>query len=100
MGSILLVVGQWKKEILESASTLFDTRRGPKPAEADTGKRRSSHGEIGRLKMEVDWLKKVEFVSPLVRRGWIDGRDRLPCVDSVLADLSARHGLSTTVSSE
>ena len=33
-----VMVGQWKKEILESASTLFDTRRGPKPAETDTGK--------------------------------------------------------------
>ena len=53
-----VMVGQWKKEILESASTLFDTRRGPKPAEADTGKEDRLYGEIGRLKMEVDWLKK------------------------------------------
>lgn len=53
-----VMVGQWKKEILESASTLFDTRRGPKPAETDTGKEDRLYGEIGRLKMEVDWLKK------------------------------------------
>lgn len=51
------LVGQWKKEILESASALFDTKRGPKPVEDKSGEDRL-YGEIGRLKMEVDWLKK------------------------------------------
>lgn len=51
------MVGQWKKEILESAGTLFETKRGPKPAEDKSGEDRL-YGEIGRLKMEVDWLKK------------------------------------------
>ena len=51
------LVGQWKKEILESAGTLFETKRGPKPAEDKSGEDRL-YGEIGRLKMEVDWLKK------------------------------------------
>jgi transposase len=51
------LVGQWKKEILESASALFDTKRGPKPVEDKSGEDRL-FGEIGRLKMENDWLKK------------------------------------------
>ncbi len=51
------LVGQWKKEILESAGALFETKRGPKPAEDKSGADRL-YGEIGRLKMENDWLKK------------------------------------------
>ena len=51
------LVGQWKKEILESAGALFETKRGPKPAEDKSDEDRL-YGEIGRLKMEVDWLKK------------------------------------------
>jgi len=52
-----VLVGQWKKEILERAGALFETKRGPKPAEDKSGEDRL-YGEIGRLKMEVDWLKK------------------------------------------
>ena len=51
------LVGQWKKEILESAGALFEGKRGPKPAEDKSDEDRL-YGEIGRLKMEVDWLKK------------------------------------------
>lgn len=51
-----VVVGQWKKEIVERAATLFEGKRGPKPtAHADEER---LYGEIGRLKMELDWLKK------------------------------------------
>lgn len=53
-----VLVGQWKKEILESASGLFESKRGPKPAKVDKGNEDRLYGEIGRLKMEVDWLKK------------------------------------------
>ncbi len=28
-----VLAGQWKKEILENAGTLFDTKRGPKPVD-------------------------------------------------------------------
>ncbi len=52
-----VMVGQWKKEILERAGTLFEGKRGPKPL----GRHESDdrlYGEIGRLKMELDWLKK------------------------------------------
>ena len=51
------LVGQWKKEISESAGILFETKRGPKLVEDKSGEDRL-YGEIGRLKMENDWLKK------------------------------------------
>jgi len=53
-----VLVGQWKKEILGSASALFETKRGPKPAKDNKAEEDRLYGEIGRLKMEVDWLKK------------------------------------------
>ncbi|MGI9814794.1 IS3-like element ISPpu29 family transposase [Pseudomonas aeruginosa] len=69
------LVGQWKKEILESAGALFETKRGPKPAEDKSGEERL-YGEIGRLKMENDWLKKKGSVLD-ARVGWVDGADKL-----------------------
>jgi transposase len=50
-------VGQWKKEILQQAGTLFETKRGRKPAD-EQGEPDRLYSEIGRLKMELDWLKK------------------------------------------
>lgn len=52
-----VMVAQWKKEILARAGTLFEGKRGPKLAAAHEGDDRL-YGEIGRLKMELDWLKK------------------------------------------
>jgi len=49
-----VVVGQWRKEIVARATTLFEGKRGPTPAaHADEDR---LYGEIGRLKMELDWL--------------------------------------------
>ena len=50
-------VGQWKKEILERAGSLFEGNRGPKPVNEYSEPGRL-YGEIGKLKMELDWLKK------------------------------------------
>jgi len=50
-------VGQWKKEIQEQAKTLFEGKRGPKPTAAHR-EPELLFGEIGKLKMELDWLKK------------------------------------------
>jgi transposase len=54
-------VGQWKKVIQEQASMLFDGKRGPKAAVPD--KTEALYSEIGRLKMELDWLKKKSGMS-------------------------------------
>ena len=50
-------VGQWKREIQEHGATLFENKRGPKK-EDGPGEPERLYGEIGRLKMELDWLKK------------------------------------------
>ena len=49
-------VGLWKKE-LQQASSLFETKRGVKPVDPSASSERL-YSEIGRLKMELDWLKK------------------------------------------
>ncbi len=50
-------VGQWKKAIQEEAKRLFEGKRGPKPVVEHQEPERL-YSEIGRLKMELDWLKK------------------------------------------
>ena len=55
-------VGQWKKEILEHAGSLFEGKRGPKVVNEHSEPERL-YGEIGRLKMELDWLKKKSGLS-------------------------------------
>ena len=56
-------VGQWKRELQEQAAGLFDTRRGVRAAEPSASPDRL-YSEIGRLKMELDWLKKKSGISP------------------------------------
>lgn len=53
-----VLVGQWKKELVERAATLFEGKRGPKPASVVQAEECRLFEEIGRLKMELDWLKK------------------------------------------
>ena len=55
-------IGQWKKEILERAGSLFEGRRGPKAVNEYSEPERL-YGEIGRLKVELDWLKKKSGLS-------------------------------------
>lgn len=55
-------VSQWKKALLEDSSSLFEKKRGPAPkAEFETDEK--LYGEIGRLKMELDWLKKKSGIN-------------------------------------
>lgn len=55
-------VGQWKKEIQDQAAKLFEGKRGPKPASGASDPERL-YSEIGRLKVELDWLKKKSGLS-------------------------------------
>ena len=55
-------VGQWKKAIQERASDLFEGKRGPKPVIEHRDPERL-FSEIGKLKMELDWLKKKSGLS-------------------------------------
>ena len=49
-------VGLWKKELQEQAANVFDTKRGPKLDPSTSPDR--LYSEIGRLKMELNWLTK------------------------------------------
>jgi len=55
-------VGQWKKAIQEQAKSLFEGKRGPKPVVEHREPERL-FSEIGKLKMELDWLKKKSGIS-------------------------------------
>jgi transposase-like protein len=56
-------VGQWKKEIQEYAKTLFEGKRGTKPIAAAHREPELLYSEIGKLKVELDWLKKKSGIS-------------------------------------
>ena len=56
-------VGIWKKELQTQAPGIFDAKRGPKPADPSASPERL-YSEIGRLKMELDWLKKKSGICP------------------------------------
>jgi putative transposase len=53
-------VGQitaWKKQLLEGSPELFEDGRSKRAAE-ETANDQELYEQIGRLKMEVEWLKK------------------------------------------
>jgi transposase len=50
-------VNAWKKQLLESSSDVFGTGR-KKQAESHEEEKDKLYNQIGRLKVEVDWLKK------------------------------------------
>ena len=50
-------------EIENQACTLFEGRRGPQPV-AEHKEPEHLYGEIGRLKIELDWLKKKSEMRP------------------------------------
>jgi transposase len=52
-------VGQYKKQVLTQAGELFEGRRGPKPVSEHAEPERL-YCEIGKLKIELDWLKKSQ----------------------------------------
>ena len=50
-------MSHWKKALLEKASDLFAGKRGPRAVSEPSDPERL-YREIGRLKVELDWLKK------------------------------------------
>ena len=49
-------VNQWKRKLLDEAAELFERENGRAPSEAFGTT--ELYEQIGRLKMELDWLKK------------------------------------------
>ena len=50
-------ISQWKRQLLESGADVF-SRNGDKEAEAQSAEQSELYEQIGRLKMELEWLKK------------------------------------------
>ena len=50
-------IGQWKKQLLEGLPSIFANGRS-KAAKNDEALQARLYEEIGRLKVELDWLKK------------------------------------------
>ena len=50
-------VTQWKKQALEHLKDAFSSRRA-KAQKQDEARQDEFYGQIGRLKVELDWLKK------------------------------------------
>ena len=50
-------ISQWKKELLQNGKTLF-TKRPNKQAQQIAQRETELYEQIGRLKMELEWLKK------------------------------------------
>jgi len=58
-------VGLWKKQFLDNMSEIFETKRGPegKSAEELESDNARLYAQIGRLTMDVDWLKKKSGIT-------------------------------------
>jgi transposase-like protein len=50
-------ISQWKRQLLESGADVFN-RHGDKAAQAENAEQSELYEQIGRLKMELEWLKK------------------------------------------
>ena len=59
-------VSQWKKQLLEGASELFSRGRKDKDKEDSQAKEAELFQQIGRLQMELEWLKKTSQLVPRV----------------------------------
>jgi transposase len=57
-------VRQWKALIGQQAATLFEGKRGPKANSSATEQSADVlYSQIGRLKVELDWLKKKSGIN-------------------------------------
>ncbi len=55
-GTPTVQIGQWKKQVLQGLPKIFQRTRSPVDVDAITA---HLYQEIGRLKVEPDWLKKI-----------------------------------------
>ena len=58
-------IGQWRKTALEQLADLFMDGRKSQRADSEVEKD-ALYEEIGRLKVELDWLKKVPFKGAML----------------------------------
>jgi transposase len=55
-------VTQWKKQLLEGVGEIFSNGRG-QAAEADEQLKAELYQQVGKLQVELDWLKKKSGMS-------------------------------------
>jgi transposase len=51
------VIGNWKKQLIERLPDVFDNKRGPR-ADGQGELTEQLYMQIGKLQVELDWLKK------------------------------------------
>ena len=82
-------IHQWKRQVLEGAEELFGTVGRPRKGDSDEVSVDELYEQIGRLKMELEWLKKkwegltergesVEVLRQLIDANSADLRPHLP----------------------
>ena len=51
-------IGQWKKKLINESTEIFSQNRG-RDAKANEAEKDRLYQQIGKLQVEVDWLKKT-----------------------------------------
>jgi transposase-like protein len=51
-------IGQWKRQLLEEGPTLFDRPGAARQHREQTAREAELYEQIGRLQMELEWVKK------------------------------------------
>jgi putative transposase len=62
-------IGQWKRQLLQGLPEVFQQKRNPVDIDALTA---PLYQEIGRLKMELDWLKKNQVLTLEEKRACVE----------------------------
>ena len=53
-----ILLSEWKRHLLETGSQLFEKAKKPAQAKEEAKEKAELFEQIGRLKMELEWLKK------------------------------------------
>ena len=69
-------ISNWRKQLLENLPEIFDSKRGPKPRETEELTDRL-YQQIGKLQVELEWLKKNLTISVKKNRKIIDPANKL-----------------------
>ena len=56
-------IGVWKKVLVENSWQLFDEKRGKKSTQIEESDLEPLYAKIGKLNMELEWLKKKSGIS-------------------------------------
>ena len=51
-------ISQWKRQLLDNATDVFDSNRSQKELADAEAREGDLYEQVGRLKMELEWLKK------------------------------------------